>query len=382
MAIFTNSLDITLNGTGTEIPTLNVTDPYSDYEISGNVVTTGNYAIVPTGTPQSGTTFIFDYNALVDITTNSNTFSIFGVALTQEQLNLKLQIVCRYNGSAWKVKITGSLDQALIDTINIVAGAIDTTELADGSVTTNKLATNAITTVKILNSNVTTAKIADSAITNAKLANMATLTVKANVTGGSAAPTDVAISTLIPLSGWGLTGNSGTTAGTNFIGTTDAIDLVFKVNNTISGRITNLNSNVSFGKGTLTSNTSGAQNTAIGGGSLSDNTSGDNNVGIGAGALESVITGVGNVGIGTAGQTIITGSFNTIIGDGADVFNSNSLNRIALGANAVADEDYQFALPDNITKFKFQGVSYVLPTADGTAGQVLTTDGAGNLTWA
>jgi hypothetical protein len=31
--------------------------------------------------------------------------------------------------------------------------------------------------------------------------------------------------------GWGLTGNSGTTAGTNFIGTTDAIDLVFKANN-------------------------------------------------------------------------------------------------------------------------------------------------------
>ena len=31
---------------------------------------------------------------------------------------------------------------------------------------------------------------------------------------------------------WGLTGNSGTTAGTNFIGTTDNVDLVFKTNNT------------------------------------------------------------------------------------------------------------------------------------------------------
>ena len=30
---------------------------------------------------------------------------------------------------------------------------------------------------------------------------------------------------------WGLTGNSGTTAGTNFIGTTDNVDLVFKTNN-------------------------------------------------------------------------------------------------------------------------------------------------------
>src|SRR5262249_34487891 len=32
--------------------------------------------------------------------------------------------------------------------------------------------------------------------------------------------------------GWGLTGNSGTTAGTNFIGTTDAKDFVIKTNGT------------------------------------------------------------------------------------------------------------------------------------------------------
>jgi hypothetical protein len=38
--------------------------------------------------------------------------------------------------------------------------------------------------------------------------------------------------------GWLLTGNSGTTAGTNFIGTTDAIDLVVKTNNTEKMRMT------------------------------------------------------------------------------------------------------------------------------------------------
>ncbi len=38
-------------------------------------------------------------------------------------------------------------------------------------------------------------------------------------------------------SGWGLTGNSGTTAGTNFLGTTDSQDLVFKTNNTEYVRI-------------------------------------------------------------------------------------------------------------------------------------------------
>lgn len=38
---------------------------------------------------------------------------------------------------------------------------------------------------------------------------------------------------------WGLLGNSGTTAGTNFIGTTDAQDLVFKTNSTENMRIVN-----------------------------------------------------------------------------------------------------------------------------------------------
>jgi hypothetical protein len=37
--------------------------------------------------------------------------------------------------------------------------------------------------------------------------------------------------TLSGLGGWGITGNAGTTAGTNFIGTTDAIDFVQKANN-------------------------------------------------------------------------------------------------------------------------------------------------------
>jgi len=40
-------------------------------------------------------------------------------------------------------------------------------------------------------------------------------------------------------SGWSLTGNAGTTPGTNFIGTTDAQDLVFKANNTERLRIVN-----------------------------------------------------------------------------------------------------------------------------------------------
>ncbi len=41
-----------------------------------------------------------------------------------------------------------------------------------------------------------------------------------------------------PATGWGLTGNAGTTAGTNFIGTTDAVDFVIKTNATEKARVT------------------------------------------------------------------------------------------------------------------------------------------------
>jgi hypothetical protein len=43
------------------------------------------------------------------------------------------------------------------------------------------------------------------------------------------------------LNAWGLNGNAGTTAGTNFVGTLDAQDLVFKTNNTERGRFNTAN---------------------------------------------------------------------------------------------------------------------------------------------
>ena len=64
-------------------------------------------------------------------------------------------------------------------------------------------------------------------------------------------------------SGWGLTGNAGTTAGTNFVGTTDNVDLVFKRNSVESGRFSasgNLNlglTGTTLGSLGLSGNTSG-----------------------------------------------------------------------------------------------------------------------------
>lgn len=44
--------------------------------------------------------------------------------------------------------------------------------------------------------------------------------------------------TLLPTTGWTLTGNAGTVAGTDFVGTTDAVALVLKTNNTEKARLT------------------------------------------------------------------------------------------------------------------------------------------------
>lgn len=397
MAFNSNILNIPLDGTGTEIPTLNVSDPYEKYLITGANTTIGNYAIVPSGTPQLGTTFLFKYKATTDITTNGNTFAIFGQALTQNQLLIELDIECYYTGSTWIVEVKPSLTTAFVEAVNIVASAVTTSAINNLAVTTGKINTNAVT--------------------NAKLAQMATLTVKANVTGGTADPSDVAISSLVALGGWGTTGNAGTTAGTNFIGTTDAVDLVFKVNNVDSGRLNVGNSNCSFGRQTLLSLTSGVDNTAFGTGSLqitdsgvgntavglsslSTNTSGSDNTGLGGNTLDSCSSGNNNTGVGSASLSTIstgsnntalgassgspvlsTGNNNTIIGYNSDVSSSTSLNRICLGAGSLATADYQFAIPDDVTTIKFKGLTYTLPTALPGADAVLHCSSTGVLTW-
>jgi hypothetical protein len=106
---------------------------------------------------------------------------------------------------------------------------------------------------------------------------------------------------------WALTGNAGITAGTNFIGTTDANDFVTKTNSTEIMRVT-----------------SG-----------------------------------GNVGIGI-----------TTPGSKLDVKGTIRLSGATSG--------YVGFQPAAVAG----STTYILPTADGTNGQALTTNGAGTLSWA
>ncbi|HET9823883.1 MAG TPA: hypothetical protein VFP87_01045, partial [Chitinophagaceae bacterium] len=98
--------------------------------------------------------------------------------------------------------------------------------------------------------------------------------------------------------GWLLVGNAGINPVSQFIGTTDAQPLIFKVNNVPAGMIHPTSTNVAFGLNALVSNTTGYSNVANGEGALHTNTTGNNNTAIGYGSLYFNTTGGSNTGIG------------------------------------------------------------------------------------
>ncbi len=135
---------------------------------------------------------------------------------------------------------------------------------------------------------------------------------------------------------WSLTGNSGTTAGTNFIGTTDNKDLMFKVNNQKAGLINISANNTFFGYQSGKNNTA-AGNTFIGFESGITNSSGNYNTGVGAWSLWSNTTGVYNNAFGMGALSYNTsGSYNTANGQAALQFNTTGTYNTAIGLSALA----------------------------------------------
>ena len=89
-------------------------------------------------------------------------------------------------------QVTSTNLNALVDSATFASGAVDdsSTQLSSGAIIVKDLG---IATGKIAASAVTTAKIANSNVTKAKIENLADYKVLGNVSGGAAAPAEVAI---------------------------------------------------------------------------------------------------------------------------------------------------------------------------------------------
>lgn len=212
---------------------------------------------------------------------------------------------------------------------------------------------------------------------------------------------------------WMLTGNSGTTAGTNFIGTTDSIDFVFKTNNRERGRFNRNGGSLTLG---ATSVTQGKLN-------LKGITSGSVVVTCAAAAGNWTLTlptddGTTSQFLQTDGngvtswQTVasptttcwsLTGNSGTTAGtnfigttDSIDfVFKTNNRERgrfnrnggsLTLGATSVTQGKLDLkGLTSGsvvVTSAAAAGSwTLTLPTDDGTASQFLQTDGNGITSW-
>jgi hypothetical protein len=135
---------------------------------------------------------------------------------------------------------------------------------------------------------------------------------------------------------WSTLGNTGTMPGTNFIGTIDDKDLVFKRNGIISGNIGT--SNTSFGLYSNQQVNTGIGNTALGKFALKSNTA-DYNTAIGIESLVACSTGYRNSALGSfALGSNTTGYLNAALGYGTlqnnTIGNSNSaFGAYTLGAN-------------------------------------------------
>ena len=136
---------------------------------------------------------------------------------------------------------------------------------------------------------------------------------------------------------WLILGNDNTTATTNFLGTTNDQDLVFKRNGVNSGLLNAGRASTAFGVNALPNGrTNGTQNSAFGGFALRNNTSGNYNNAFGYQALYTNTTGQDNSAFGHNSLYYNNASNNSAFGVGALYRNSTASNNSAFGYQALA----------------------------------------------
>jgi trimeric autotransporter adhesin len=202
---------------------------------------------------------------------------------------------------------------------------------------------------------------------------------------------------------WLLPGNIGTDPALNFIGTTDSVSFIMKVNNMRSGMIDVDKKNTAYGYQALASNTSGATNSVIGTKALFSNTSGNDNTAAGGNALRHNTTGYSNVAGGTGalfwnttrnnlvaiGDSALfnngtgagsgdQGARNTAVGSKAMFINSTGHDNTALGYHTMFANNTGLYNTATGAQALMQNMSGNANTADGYRALMQNTYGSGN----
>lgn len=195
------------------------------------------------------------------------------------------------------------------------------------------------------------------------------------------------------VAGWSLTGNAGTT-GSNFIGTTDANPLVFKVSSTNAGYISSAGSsgtfwgysaglnntgtyNVAFGYRSMYSNTTGGFNTVGGYDAMYANTAGSFNTGFGYRALYSN-TGSNNTAVGMQALQGSTVDYNTAVGALAMRFSTTGAENTAVGYRVLENNSAggnNTGIGSNVLTVNSSGTQN---TSVGSYSMFVSTTGSGN----
>jgi hypothetical protein len=182
---------------------------------------------------------------------------------------------------------------------------------------------------------------------------------------------------------------SATSTGVPYSGATGAVNLG-AYDLTVNGLRVGLgggaiSGNTAIGQGALNLNTTGVGNTAVGSNTLSV-TTGSYNTAVGAASLNRN-TGGHNTAVGVGAlETNITGSFNTAIGLESNVSVNNLTNATAIGYRAIVNASNRIQLGNtSVNNVRTSGTltagAVTYPNTDGTNGQFLATDGAGNANW-
>lgn len=129
---------------------------------------------------------------------------------------------------------------------------------------------------------------------------------------------------------WSFTGNAP--AAGSFIGTTNSLPLVFKVENAPAGFVSLATQyNTFLGASTPASSITGIGNTGIGTNALANITTTNNNTAIGANTLSASAGSTSSTAVGSSALRYNIGDANTAIGVSAMTNNTSGANNVAVG---------------------------------------------------